>query len=195
MKLSCPKCPFPAVLSEWSCPRCHATDVLSQLAQLFHPGCPILAGCPVQDIFSQLLWLYHPGYLVLVVLSLLPYSGHSCHSASVSYPGCTIPSVFLTFLSQFSVPAFLSWLSCPGCLVLAVLSKLPYTSCPACLSCPRHPIQTVLPLLSSPSCPVLAAQPRHPLSTALLMSLSCPGSPILCPVQAHSSRLTSQADM
>jgi hypothetical protein len=70
---------------------------------------------------------------------------------SVSYPGCTIPSVFLTFLSKFSCPGFLvlavlSWWSCPGCPVQAVLNQL---SCPGCVQ-------------PCPSCPVLAAQLRHP---------------------------------
>jgi hypothetical protein len=61
LRLSCPGCPVPAVLSEWSFPSCPPRvvlsqmsnpDVLFQLAQLFHPRCPVLAECPVPYTLS-----------------------------------------------------------------------------------------------------------------------------------------------
>jgi hypothetical protein len=92
-RMSSPSCPVRVFLSQMSCPKCYVPDVLSQLARLLYPGCPVLA-----DLF------------------LLSYSGRS---ATVSYPGCT--TVYhLSFCPSSPVPAFLSWLSCPSCLVKAV---------------------------------------------------------------------------
>ncbi len=107
---------------------------------------------------------------------------------SVSYPGCNISSVFLTFLSQSSCPGFpvlavLSWLSCPGCPVPAVLSRLTCPSCPIPAVLPGCPVPAVPANLSC--CPVPAALfyssclAQTSLSTVLLMLLSCPGSPVL----------------
>ncbi len=133
---TCWDCPVPNVLSRMSCPSCPVQVVLSKMSR---PGCPLSTGTVVPSWLPYLSWMSCPRYLlstavdvlpgclVLVVLSLLPYSDHS---ASVSYPGCTIPSVFLTFLSQFSCPRF---------PVLAVLSRL---------SCPGYPVQAVLYQLS-----------------------------------------------
>ncbi len=146
-------------------------------------------------MLPYLSWMSCPIYLLSTAV-VVP-SRLSCLScpvlAAIFWPFCPCFLSWLYYpvsLSNFPVPVLLSQLP-----VLAVLSKLSYTSCPAWLYCTSRPIPIVLSLLPSPRCPVLAAQPRHPLSTAILMSLSCPGSPILCLVQAHPSRLTSKADM
>ncbi len=112
-RLSCPSCPGPgcAVLSQLCCPRCLGYPVLAVLcrlswfwlsvpadmSQLFCPCCPVVPA---------------------VLLSLL-----SCLKTKLSYPDCSVPTVF----SQLScprcpVPTVLSRLSCPNCSVLAVPS-------------------------------------------------------------------------
>ncbi len=197
-----------------SCPSCLVRVVLSKMSC---PGCSLSTGTVVPSWLPYLSWMSCTRYLLSIAV-VVP-SRLSCLSCSVlaaifwpfclcSYPDCTIPSVFLTFLSQFSCPHFpvlavLTGLSWPGCLVLAVLSKLSYTSCPAWLFCPSYPIPTVLSLLPSPSCPFLAAQPRHPLSSDLwchchalavlssvLSRLTNPGWPLRLTYEASLSRQT-----
>ncbi len=157
-----------------SCPRCLVLLVLSKMS---YPECPLSTGTVVPSWLPYRSWMSCPRYLLstavnvpsrlscLIVLFLLPYSGHS---AFVSYPGCTIPSVFLTFLSQFSCPCFpvlvvLSRLSCPGCPVQAVLYQL---SCLAVLSQPSHPhcpVPAALSQLSFSSCSAQTPLTMDPL--------------------------------
>ncbi len=108
---------------------------------------------------------------VILVLSMLSCSGHS---ASVSYPGSTILTVFSgcpvlparsqlfysialdRTSSRLSSLAFLSQLSCLSYPVLAVLSQLSYTSCPvpavfSQLSCSSCYAQTALSTAIAPS--------------------------------------------
>ncbi len=143
----CPDC-----LIWLSCPVCPVLAIMSRLSYRSWPVPAILS----QQSCPGLSWRRSPSVALMswLVLSFLPRL--TCPSCLVFYPGCTILSVFLTFLSQFS---------CPGFPVLAVLSRL---SCPGC------PVQGVLYQLS---CPSFSA--RTPLSTALLMSLSCSGSSVL----------------
>ncbi len=144
--------------------------MLAVLSPLLFPGStvrPTGLDCPVRDAISQLPRLSLFGCPILAVLSLLPFPGRS---ASVSYPGFTIPSVF----SDCTVQALLFQLSCPGCPVPAVL---PLLSCPNCpipavlsrLSCHSCPVPAVLYRLSCHSCPVLA----------VLFRPSCPSFPLL----------------
>ncbi len=150
--------PFPMF-----CPSCPVSDVLSMLSccPLFWPVCPVPAvlskvsysSCPAQASFSiALLTLLCPGSPVLSVpLSRLSFSVLAIIT-SVSYPVCTIPTVF----SGCPFPSFLSWLSCPGCLSqLPDPATLPTAflmslSCHWChvLACPLCPIQAQLSRLT-----------------------------------------------
>jgi hypothetical protein len=147
-KMSFPGCPVPAVLSDWSCPRCHIPNVLSQLAQLFHPGRPIVAGCPVPDIFFQ-----RCGCTIPVVLSYCPVL------AAIFWPFCLCFLSWLYYpvsLSNFPVPVLLSLLSCSGCPVPAVLSWLSCPSCPIPAVLPGCSVTAVPSPLSCPCCPLPA---------------------------------------
>jgi hypothetical protein len=176
-RLSCPSYPVPVALPRQSCPqlswrRCHVLAVLTflsfpgspvEVVRLTCSECPVLAALsrlscpsgPVPDVLSQRPQLSCPKCPVLATCS--------GRSASVSYPGCTIHTVF----SGCPVPAILCKHSCPNCL-----SRLP---CHDCL------IQAVLCQLS---CTAV-------LSRALLMVLSCCCCVVLaypfCSVQSHLS--------
>jgi hypothetical protein len=90
---------------------------------------------------------------VLPVLSLLSCPG--CPTATwLSGPGCLV----LAVSSRLSCSTVLSWQYCQ-----AVMSLLRCPGCPDRLSCPRCPLRAVLSQLSCHSCPA---------------RLSCHGSPI-----------------
>jgi hypothetical protein len=105
---------------------------------------------------TVLPWLSHLHCPVLAVLSSLTCSGHP---VSVSFPGCTILTVF------------------SGCPVLAVLSHL---------SCPRYPALTLFPAHLSPQsrqcchvqeycllCPVMADPSRLICQADVMFQMSC----------------------
>ncbi len=80
-------------------------------------------------------------------------TGLSCLSCPVFLSQVTCP--------RWPVPGVLSWVSCPGCLVLGVL--------PGCL---------VLDVLTCLECPVMGVLPRCPVP-GVLSRVSCSGCPAL----------------
>jgi hypothetical protein len=182
--MSCPRCPVHDVLSKTACPD---SSVLSRLSCLNYALVPAALPRPhgpppdttlmswqschlspfqahlsrLPACMSQLSSLNRRSYSIPVVLSLL-----SC-------PCCHI----LAVLPLFPILAVLSCvsfrLSCPGWFFPAVLLNLSYASCPAQLSCPGCIVTAALSQLSCSSCSAHTS-----LSTALLMPLSCPGSPV-----------------
>jgi hypothetical protein len=82
----------------------------------------------------------------------------------MSCPGCPVPDV----LSRMSCPRCSVRLSCPGCPVPAILSRL---------SCPGYLVPAILSRLSCPGYPVRLSCPSCPIP-AVLSRLSCPSSPV-----------------
>jgi hypothetical protein len=101
--------------------------------------------------------------------------------------------LFRLFCHSFTVLDDLSWVTCPGCSVLGVLSPgvlprmsclgypaldvLSQISCPG-LSCLWFPVPGVLSQLSRPECPVSGFFPQLPCLNCLVMAflswMSCP---------------------
>jgi hypothetical protein len=99
LRLSCPNCIVPALLSQLSCSRCSistATVVLSQLSCL---SCPVLAAMFWLFCLRFLSWLYYP----ICVSSGFPVP------ALLSWPGCPFQAVVYQ-------------LSCPKCLSQWILA-------------------------------------------------------------------------
>ncbi len=186
---TCWDCSVPNVLSRMSCPSCLVWVVLSKM---LCPGCPLSTGTVVPSWLPYLSWMSCTRYF-LSTAAVVP-SRLSCLScpvlAAIFWPFC------LCFLSSLYYSVSLSYFPVP-----VLLSTLSYFGCPVPAFCPGCPLQdvlyqlsclAVLSQLSHPDCPVPAAlsqlpsfsscSAQTPLVLSFMMLLSCPGSPILCPV-------------
>jgi hypothetical protein len=157
--LSCHSCLVSVLLFRLSCPSC---SVLKVIFWASSPLYRILADCPwwpvrqtypngpVTAVLPKLSspGCHIPGYPLMAVLPWLSFS--------LSCPSCFVPSFsgypadMCRLIRQANLSRTCSrcpvWMSCPGCVVMVVLPRLPGLGCPApaVLSC--H----VLAVLSSP---------------------------------------------
>jgi hypothetical protein len=77
-----------------------------------------------------------------------------------SYSACHfLPVLFCLPSSSCRVPAVFSFLSSPGCPVLAVSSGSPVLAALFCQSCSASPVLTFLSFLPCPGCLILAVLP------------------------------------
>jgi hypothetical protein len=139
-----------------TCPICPATIVLTQLsgpgrlvrAVLFFQ-LPAQEPCPQLPYSAVMSWRSTALYSVQVGLSGQPVQT-DVPRLSPPPPSCSVPYV----------RSKLSWLSRPGCLLLAVFSQLSRPICPVSVlflwSYSRFSISSILSWVSHPHCPVLA---------------------------------------
>jgi hypothetical protein len=179
--MSCPvppvqsHCPVSPLLS-------HLSFCIAHLSPQSGPCCHVLASCPISPALADLPRLTCQADLSRLTCLYCPVQCHCrCHVLDVKLQlycqGCPATVVLSQLSWRLPCPSVMFWPSCPLCLVLPVPSRLSSLAVLSWLSCPGFPVLAVLfqqssPQLFCPNCPVLV----------VMFSLSCPIYFILHPL-------------